>query len=474
MTKSKPCATSRGTMGKLNHGRRTKHLAALLLISLFLLAAGSVPVAIAQDSTPTPDLASESTPESEATPEPEGTPDAEDTSAVADVVDEAVSDLQEWTRSDFFRLLLSFVLIALAVVYGSRLIYALLRRLTKRTATTFDDALLEALKPQIRWLVAAIGFHIATARLEFITGVWESLLQTTYFLLYWFVGMATAWRALDYSVQWYNESLGPDIDPNLRDQLLPLALRLGHIGLGILGLAILLAHFGVNLLAVTAALGLGGFAISLAAKETITNVISGIVIMFDSPFRIGDRIEVPGLGTWGDVVDIGIRSTRAVTRDNRLVIIPNATVVDAEVVNYSQPDPTYRLQVDLGIGYGVNIPWVKGILEETVRGVEGVLEDKPVNVLFTGFGDSAMDFRVRWWVSTPGEKRAVTDAVCAAIQDAAEEKDIDMPGPTYALENTIRFDAEDTDRILQVIGESPEAATVQTVAKEDRDVTGNG
>ena len=57
-----------------------------------------------------------------------------------------------------------------------------------------------------------------------------------------------------------------------------------------------------------------------------------------------------------------------------------------------------------------------------------------------------------WWVSSPGEKRAVTDAVCAAIQEAAEEKGIDMPNPTYALENTIRFGAEDADRILHALG----------------------
>jgi small-conductance mechanosensitive channel len=143
------------------------------------------------------------------------------------------------------------------------------------------------------------------------------------------------------------------------------------------------------------------------------------------------------------------------------------------VVNYSRPDLTYRLQIDLGIGYGVNIPWVKGILVETVRSVEGVLEDKPVNILFTGFGDSAMDFRVRWWVSSPGEKRAVTDAVCAAIQEAAEEKEIDMPGPTYSLDNNVRFGTEDADRILQALGESPEAATVQPVPQKDRDVTGD-
>ena len=120
------------------------------------------------------------------------------------------------------------------------------------------------------------------------------------------------------------------------------------------------------------------------------------------------------------------------------------------------------------IGYGVNIPWVRSILEETVRGVEGVLEDKPVNILFTGFGDSAMDFRVRWWVSTPGEKRAVTDAVCAAIQETAEEKGIDMPNPTYSLDNTVRIDTKDASRMSELIAEAMGDTTAQAEAGEGR------
>jgi small-conductance mechanosensitive channel len=74
------------------------------------------------------------------------------------------------------------------------------------------------------------------------------------------------------------------------------------------------------------------FAIALAAQDTISNVISGLVIMFDSPFKIGDRIEVTGGDTWGDVVKIGIRSNQVQTRDNRLIIVPNSVVVDSTVV----------------------------------------------------------------------------------------------------------------------------------------------
>ena len=242
--------------------------------------------------------------------------------------------------------------------------------------------------------------------------------------------------------------------------------------LAALAIGAVLAHFGVNLLAATAALGLGGFALSLAAKDTITNVISGIVIMFDSPFKIGDRIDVPSTGTWGDVVDIGIRSTRVLTRDNRLVIIPNASVVDGEVINYSQPDPSYRLQVDLGITYNGDIPSITKILEDTVRGVEGVMEDKPVNVLFTGFGDAGMDIRVRWWVKTAGDKRSVTHRVCAAIQDITVEKSIDMPNKTYSLVNTIKVSSEEADRLSQALAAPRDSIAVE--ATENKAATEPG
>ena len=135
--------------------------------------------------------------------------------------------------------------------------------------------------------------------------------------------------------------------------------------------------------------------------------------------------------------------------------------------------PTHRLETDLGIGYGENIPWVRKVLEDAVRTVEGVLEDKPVNILFTGFGDSSMTFRVRWWVASYAELRSSTDRVCTAIQEAAEEKGLDMPNPTYALENTIKFDAGDADRISEALGAAMEDIPARPTPNDERGVVGS-
>jgi small conductance mechanosensitive channel len=80
-------------------------------------------------------------------------------------------------------------------------------------------------------------------------------------------------------------------------------------------------------LAIVAALGLGGFAHSLAARDTIEDMIAGLIILIDQPFRVGDRIEIAGLGTWGDVTTIGMRTTSIRTRDNHMVIVPNSSIV---------------------------------------------------------------------------------------------------------------------------------------------------
>ena len=132
-----------------------------------------------------------------------------------------------------------------------------------------------------------------------------------------------------------------------------------------------------------------------------------------------------------------MRTTKIITRDNRMVIIPNSAVVDNNVVNYSLPDPTFRLQTDIGIGAGEDVGQIVRILKDAVEQVDGVLADKAVDILFTGFGDSSNTFRVRWWVASYADKRRVTHQVCTAIQEAAVKEGINMPNPTYTLDSVV-------------------------------------
>jgi MscS family membrane protein len=90
------------------------------------------------------------------------------------------------------------------------------------------------------------------------------------------------------------------------------------------------------------------------------------------------------------VVEIGLRSTRIVTRDNRMIIVPNSVAGGAEVINYGYPDPTYRVQTDVGVSCDADVEGARQLLIDTVRALEGVMPDKPVDALYNEMGDSAI------------------------------------------------------------------------------------
>ncbi len=184
---------------------------------------------------------------------------------------------------------------------------------------------------------------------------------------------------------------------------------------------ILLAHFGIDIFAYAAALGLTGFAVSLAAKDTIADVIAGMIIMVDQPFRVGDRIEIQGEKTWGDVTDVGLRTTRIRTRDNRLVIVPNSIIGKNQVINYTFPDPRYRIQTHVGVDYDTDIKMARQAMIDAVRQVEGVLEEKPMEALYIEMSGWAMIFRVRWWIESYVDTRRMLDKVHSALQEALDE-----------------------------------------------------
>jgi small-conductance mechanosensitive channel len=195
----------------------------------------------------------------------------------------------------------------------------------------------------------------------------------------------------------------------------------------------LLSHFGANTTALAVALALGGLVITLAARDTVADAIAGFIILVDRPFRIGDRIEIEGEDNWGDVVEIGLRTTRIRTRDNRLVVLPNSLIGRNKVTNYSYPDPRFRIKATVKVAYGTDVEVAERLIIDTVRQVPGVLAEKEIEVLYDEMGDWAMTLTVRWWVESYETARRNRDQVHRALQKALEDAGIEMPYPTQSL-----------------------------------------
>lgn len=325
----------------------------------------------------------------------------------------------------------------------------ILRRFTSFTKNTLDDAILEAIAPPLYWLALIYAFQFAHNRLSKVFEQLQFDLDQVYFVLFATVGFIAAWRLIGNIADWYGKQLSTTGEIELGEQLLPFFRRVVLIILTLIVIIILLGHFNVEVSGLVTTLGIGSLAIALAAQATLSDTINGFVIMVDRPYRIGDRIEIQDLDTWGDVVDIGLRSTRIRTRDNRMVIVPNSVIGKSLIVNYSYPDTQYRIQIHIGVAYGTDIEKARNIIVETVSKVEGVLAEHPVDALLLEFGDSAMIFRVRWWLESYVDTRRMFDHVNTAMYNALNKAGIELPFPQRVVSHKI--DPADKDGIIEVV-----------------------
>jgi len=209
---------------------RNRWFAALLAGLLLVALVFSVVVVQAQENGATP-VATEPAPAEATAAGSTPTPSLVTTTPVPSLPEidlETATGNINFSLQRLVELAISIIVVVLASVYGARLIIWLLRKLTRRTKTDVDQVLLEAVRPQIGWLIAAIGFQIITSRLDFIEGVAKTILENTYFILYLLVVVATAWRVGDAAVDWYVEQKKAQLNENLVKQIFPLLKRLTH------------------------------------------------------------------------------------------------------------------------------------------------------------------------------------------------------------------------------------------------------
>ncbi|MFC2037536.1 mechanosensitive ion channel family protein [Chloroflexota bacterium] len=416
---------------------------AVACLLLLLSATGGGAQAQTPESVPAPEGTAEESAEEGAlddlvvtrTPMPTATPGvlAEQVSELTREAGLAGESFLGLGADDWINLGISLLAVLAGYLIGTWLIRWILPRVTRRTATELDDRLLQATGSDIRWLVVLLVLRFATMRLTFLGAELKVILADGYYVLVLVLLAHIIWRLIDLADE---EAIRRATEAGREDELSPvvtLLVRLGRVLVVLIAITILLSYFGINIGGFMTALGLGGLALSLAAQDTIADAIAGFIILVDQPFRIGDRIEIQEVDTWGDVVEIGLRTTRIRTRDNRMVIVPNSIIGTNQVVNYTYPDPRYRIQTHVGVAYGTDIETVRRIITDAVRTVDDVLPDEPVDALYNEMGDSAMIFRVRWWIESYTDTRHVIDRVHTALQSALDAAGIESPFPTQTL-----------------------------------------
>jgi small-conductance mechanosensitive channel len=200
----------------------------------------------------------------------------------------------------------------------------------------------------------------------------------------------------------------------------------------VIGFMVGLPTVGIDLSALTFIAGAVGVGVGFGLQNVTNNFISGIIILFERPIKIGDRIEVGDVN--GDVVHIAARSTTVRTNDNIAIIIPNSSFISSNVINWSHGDSKVRFRVPVGVAYSSDVRTVERLLLEVAKENENVLEDPPSRVVFKEFGESALKFELRVWSSRLLHRRGVLiSQLNFAIFEKFKEHGIQIPYPQRDL-----------------------------------------
>ena len=229
------------------------------------------------------------------------------------------------------------------------------------------------------------------------------------------------------------QKLAPRTKNKIDDVLFDLTNRFASVIIFVTAGVLALDVLGVNIMPFIAGAGVAGIAIGFAAKDTLSNIIAGILLILDRPFEIGDRIEVwtapTNSATWGDIVDIGLRATKIMTTDNIVIIIPNNEIMKRDIINYTTITKEIRVRIPIGIAYDANVAKAKEIITQISFELDWVMRDPPPKVVVKSFGDSAVNLEARVWISRPRKRMDTISHITDRVKEDFRKHGIEIPFP---------------------------------------------
>lgn len=208
--------------------------------------------------------------------------------------------------------------------------------------------------------------------------------------------------------------------------------RLIHYLIIVLAILVALPTIGFDLSVLTVFAGVLGLGLGFGIQNIISNFVSGLIILFEQPIKVGDRIKIGDLQC--DVENINIRATVVRTRNNEHIIIPNSQFIENQVINWSYGDPRMRELIFIGVAYGSDVRLVERLLLKAAHEHPDIInEPQEPRVDFMNFGESALEFRLLYWIPRPELRRRVKSAINYRIYELFLEHNVEIPFPQRDL-----------------------------------------
>jgi len=305
-------------------------------------------------------------------------------------------------------------------------------KLVKKTKTTVDDDILDTIKKPIDFLFIIIGVNFAKSVLDLNNDISILLNQVirSGFIIVLFWAILQILSNLANNIHKITNKFGDKISHEVANFIVK-AVRLFVI---IIGFIAVLQEWGYNVSGFLASLGLVGMAFALAAKDTAANLFGSLVIFTDKPFKVGDWIKTPHVE--GTIESIGIRSTKVRTFAQALVTVPNATLANSAILNWSRMGKR-RIKMNVGLTYDTKGSVVEKIIEDIkimLKNHNDIHQDT-IHIYFSAFGDSSLNIFCYYFTKTTdwGKFMKVRENTYLEIMKIVEQNDSSFAFPTQTL-----------------------------------------
>ena len=338
-----------------------------------------------------------------------------------------------WGLLEAYPYIGSLVLILLGLVVA-RVVVALLSsfsgQLSRRTKTQFDDKLFELARRPVFLTVFYVFLGLALFNLRLsdtLTLVLVRILASIAVLVWMRAAFKIGVLLLQTIASWQDRVV------LIESRTLPLFDIATKLVIFALGTYLLLQVWRIDATAWLASAGVLGIAVGFAARDTLANLFSGVFIVADAPYRLGDYIILDS-GERGVVTHVGLRSTRILTRDDVEITIPNSVMGSAKIINEAGGRWTkMRVRIPVGVAYGSDVDEVCSVLEKVAQSHDEVCKSPGSRVRMRGFGDSSLDFELLAWIDKPEDRGRIMHELFMATYKALNAAEIEIPFPQRDL-----------------------------------------
>jgi len=302
----------------------------------------------------------------------------------------------------------------------------LLRSFVNSTSTSIDDRLLDYLHGPIYYSILFFGWGLSGQIInlpDLVYSPFISILKTILIIMW----ASSLIKVLINIIQWYASRNSKT--KIIQKSTLPLFNNLSQIFAFIAASYFILLSWDIDVTAWLASAGVLGIVLGFAARDTVANLFAGIFIMADSPYKKGDYINLDS-GERGYISEIGIRSTRIMTRDDIEITIPNNVIANSKIVNESGgPYEDERVRISVSVSYGSDLDLVKRLLAGMAATTDGVCKTPAPRARFREFGESGILFQLLFWIKKPESRGLMIDEVSMKIYKSFNEHKISIPFP---------------------------------------------